>query len=780
MDASPVFLTIVGILLAVWTVAAGWVMLRASERVADAEATKRSARRLSRMIEESPAVPLLVRADGRLEGPDRLAGWFGFATMPDYLSELAGDKESGVTSGQLEELTRHVRRVQRTAAPFTMAVTLPSGRRSLALKGSLADPAVSPHGACLIWVFDFTDSESELRALRDEASRAREDFGALVGLIEAAPMPMWFRGADLRLRLVNGAYVRAVGSQSPDEVVEKQIELIEPANGVSASEIARQAGERRNPIERVVNATVQGARRTLRVTDLPLVGEGIAGYAVDIEEMEEQAREFRAFREAQRSMLDQLSVGVAQFDASHQMTFANQPFHRVFALPPGVVNERTSFEQVLNMAREGGRVPEVRDFPAWRAEHGEWFVSDEMHEEDWALPDSTHLRIVAQPLPDGGLVLIAEDRTEQLALSATRDTLLRTRTATFDNLFEALAVFAPDGHLELWNRSLAGVWGIDESVLDGHPQADGLLEAIRNQLAQPSDVAGIGHVIRSATLDRKREEGAVQLADGRNLTFAGMPLPDGNGLLTILDVTASRQAEEALRERNRALEEADAVMTRFLANMSYEFRTPLTSIGGFAELLSAGIGGELPEQARDYAAAISDSVARLTEQVENVLDLSQSEAGLMPLRKGTVDLLSLLTKLVRERESDIVEAGLSLDLKGRPERTIDGDSQQLRRAFAQLLDNAIRYTQRGGKIALTIKPVGEQVEVVLADNGRGMGQAELARAIEGLRPSGEGGTVERRPGLGIPLAHQLVEAHGGSIDIRSRKGTGTTVTILLP
>ena len=780
MDVSPLLLAIVGLILAAWTVGAGWMVLRASQRVADAEGTKRSARRLSRMIEESPAVPLLVRTDGRIEAPDRLAGWLGFARMPDYLSELANTEGSGLTDAQLEELTRHVRRVQRTAAPFSMTLTLSGAQRSLALKGTLADPAVSPHGACLIWFFDFTDSEGELRVLRDEATRAREDFAALVGLIEAAPMPMWFRGSDMRLRLVNGAYVEAVGEISPERVVEGQVELVEAINGVAASEVARQAGERRTPIERIVNATVQGARRTMRITDLPLIGEGVAGYAVDIEEMEEQAREFRAFREAQRSMLDQLSIGVAQFDAQRRLTFANQPFHRVFALPPGIVNDRASFEQLMTVAREHGRIPEVRDFPLWRSELAEWFTSDELHEEDWSLPDSTHLRIVALPLPDGGLVMIAEDRTEQLALSATRDTLLRTRTATFDNLFEALAVFAPDGHLELWNRSLPGVWGIDETVLDGHPQVEDLIDAIRQTLGNEEDLVTISHVIRSATLDRRRAEGAVQLADGRNLTFAGMPLPDGNGLLTVLDVTASRQAEEALRERNRALEEADAVMTRFLANMSYEFRTPLTSIGGFAELLSSGVGGELPEAARSYAEAITEAVARLTEQVENVLDLSQSEAGLMPLDRKPIDLLSLLTKVVRAREDDIIGAGLSLDLKGKPDRTIEGDAQQLRRAFAHLLDNALRYTQRGGRIAVTIKPQGDQMEVAIVDNGRGMAQADLARALEGLRPTRDGRGVERRQGLGIPLARQLIEAHGGKLAISSRRGTGTTVTICLP
>ncbi len=593
-------------------------------------------------------------------------------------------------------------------------------------------------------------------------------------------MPMWFRGADMQLRLVNQAYVAAVGAESADQVVADQVELVETVNGRTAAEVAQQAADRRQPIERILSATIERARRTIRVTDLPLMGEGIAGYAVDIEEMEEQAREFRAFREAQRSMLDQLSIGVAQFDAGHRMTFANQPFHRVFSLPPGVVNERTSFGQMLLIARENGRIPEVRDFPAWRNELTEWFQRDEPHEEAWPLSDSTHLRIVAQPLPDGGLVMIAEDRTEQLALSATRDTLLRTRTATFDNLFEALAVFAPDGHLELWNRGFPGAWGIDPEVLDGHPQAEDLLQAISRNLSDPASVSQLNQVIRAATLDRKKSNGRIELADGRTLDFTGVPLPDGNGMLTVLDVTASQQAEVALRERNRALEEADAVMTRFLANMSYEFRTPLTSIGGFAELLTSGIAGELSPQATEYAQAISLSVGKLTEQVENVLDLSQSEAGLMPLRKSTFTLLPFLTKIVRKEEQRIHDGELTLDLKGDAEKSVTADPHQLRRAISQLLDNAINGTPRGGRIAIDIGRKRDETRIVISDNGRGMSQHELARALEGIRMSSDGKGIERRHGLGIPLARQLVEAHGGTLEIRSRKNSGTTATITLP
>lgn len=780
-DVSPVFLVIVGLLLALWTAGAGWVMLRASTRAAQGEGSRKTARRLARMIEDAPAIPLLVRADGRIEAPDRLAGWFGLEKLPAYLTELAGADGRGLSTDQVADLSEAVRRTQKTAAPFAFSITPPGSRRGLALRGLLADPGVSPSGSALVWVFDFTESERELAQLRREAARAREDFAALVGLIEAAPIPMWFRGNDHKLRLVNAAYVAAVGAAGPDSVVESQVELVEESGGLSAGAVARRAAERRKPIERVVTATINGARRTLRVTDLPLAAEGVAGYAIDIEDMEEVARSFRAFRDAQRSMLDQISIGVAQFDAEHRISFANQPFYRVFNLPLGIVGEKTPFEQVLRLARENGRIPEVRDFPAWREERARWFTLSEPVEEHWPLPESVHLRVVAQPMPDGGLVMVAEDRTEQLALSAGRDTLLRTRAATFDNLYEALAIFAPGGHLELWNRGFPHAWGIEPEQLEAHPQAGTLLEAIAGRLAHPAGVQVIGEAIRRATLDRRRGDGVAELADGRTLEFACVPLPDGNGLFTVLDVTASRQAEEALRERNRALEEADTVMTRFLANMSYEFRTPLTSIGGFAELLVSGVAGELAPQAKDYAQAIAQSVGKLTEQVENVLDLSQSEAGLMPLNKQPLELLPLLAAIVRQREGRILEGGLTLNLRGDTGHKLEADAGQLRRAFAHLLDNAIAATPPDGTITIEIKPGPQDgVRVTVADTGRGMTQPELARALEGLRTSGDGMVLERRQGLGLPLARRLIEAHGGTLELASRKGSGTTATVTLP
>jgi signal transduction histidine kinase len=789
MLLSQTALALIGLLLAAWTVAAGWAVLAARSRARRAEASQRLSRRLGRMIDEAPALPLLVRSDGRIEGPPRLARWFGLEAIPGYLSELDGGGsrvDGGLDADQLAELNASIRRTEKSAAPFTLVLTPRGSTRCLALRGHLADPQVSSGGAVLVWVFDYSDSEAELRRLRAETGEAQERFAALVGLIEAAPLPMWFRGPDMRLRLVNSAYVASVGAESADAVVEAQTELIEPAGGQAPAHFAAEARRRGKPIERVVAATVAGPhgnrRRALRVSDLPLGDEGVAGYAVDIEELEEQTRAFAAFRAAQRDMLDTLSSGIAQFDAQRRLTFANEPFQRQFAVSAACIQELPSFDQVLERMRDNGRLPEVRDFPEWRRERHDWFAAGEAREEPWLLSDGTHLRVVAQPIPDGGLLLIAEDRTEQLRLAATRDTLLRTRTAMLDKLFEAVAVFAPDGRLQIRNRRFGAAWGVDEALLDEHPKADLLIARIAEKLDRPTQVDALGEAIESATLERQERGGRLRLADGRTLEFAGVPLPDGNGLLTVLDITAAQKAETALKERNAALVEADLVKTRFIANMAYEFRTPLTSIGGFAELLLSGLAGELNDRAREYVDAILASVQRLGEQIENVLDLGQSEAGTLPFRREPVEMRMIVAEALAQIRGRAAEARVALGSRATDTTVpVEGDPRLLRRAIGQLLDNAIAATPAGGQVVVEVarRPKGG-ARVVVSDNGPGMEPALLARALQGLRAAPDGTTVERRQGLGLPLARQLVEGHGGRLELVSEPGQGTSAIVILP
>ena len=220
-------------------------------------------------------------------------------------------------------------------------------------------------------------------------------------------------------------------------------------------------------------AIIRGERRMLRIVNVPLSTGAVAGYAVDVQDLEDARAELARYIESQRELADRMTAGTAQFDADRSLSFFNRPFAVMTQLDPEWLAEKPEFDRVIERMRDEQRLPETRDFPAWKDERRNWFTSaDEVIEEEWMLPAGDHIRVVAQPLPDGGLRLFLEDRTEQLRLASARDTLLRVRAATFDNLFEAISVFASDGRLYTWNQRFLEDWELDEEWLTTHPRVD--------------------------------------------------------------------------------------------------------------------------------------------------------------------------------------------------------------------------------------------------------------------------------------------------------------------
>ena len=643
-----------------------------------------------------------------------------------------------------------------------------------------AGPELAESGGVLLWIFDATDSQAEIQSLRSQVAQLRDALEALAGLVEAAPFPMWHRTPDLRLSLVNSAYVRAVDAQDAADVITQGIELVESVGGVPPEAAAADAMARDQLVERMVPATIDGERRMMRVVDVPLGDAGIAGYAVDQHELEQARVEGRRLEAAQRDLLDRLSAGVARFGPDRMLRFWNQPFMSLFGLRQEALADAPVFERVLDQMRDARRLPEHRDFPAWRSERRDWFLSPEPVEENWLLQDGTHLRVYAQPLPDGGLLLIFEDRTEQVQLSSARDTLLRVRTATFDNLFESIGVFAADGRLQMWNSRFRTIWGASEELLATHPRIDDLMRDVQSRLAKPEQGNLVRELVRAATVERKQRMGHVGFADGRIFEFAAIPLPDGNALFTMLDVTDSRRVEQVLRDRNEALEQADKIKTAFVTNMSYELRTPLTTIAGFAEMMSAGYAGELSEPAKDYVSGILQSTGRLSMLIDNVLDLTQSEAGTLPIERLPLDLGDLARARVERLRAEAVAKGMDLALDLTPAvGVVRGDERRIGQCIDHLLENALTYCSRGARILLHGDGTADRARIVISDNGPGI-PTERQRAIFEPLVRAEQARSGAKAGMGLPLARQLVQAHGGTLELVSKKGQGTMILIELP
>ena len=763
---------VVLLLLIVAGAALVYVGLRAR---ADARGAVEARNALDALLVNAPMQPIVIRPDGRIDMAQRVADWLGLGNVPSYLQELnaAG---WGIGSADAQALAHDVAVCQRSARDFLRTVHTRDGARTLTAKGERRGDAV------IVWFYDSTTTEGEMHRLRTECSGLSEAFEALTGLIEAAPVPLWYRDPDLRLAMVNSAYVAAVEGSDAAEVVGRGLELVEESGHGGPTAGAALALREGKPQQRVLPATIAGARRSLLIHDVPLPVGGVAGYAIDVEDVEQAHVRERRFADAQRAMLDRLSAGVAQFARDRSLVFCNQPFRRMFAMRREWLSDRPEFDRILERMREANRVPEVRDFPGWKRERRGWFVQAEgAIEENWHLPGGTHLRVVAQPLPDGGLLVIFEDRTEQVQLASARDTLLRVRTATFDNLFEALGVFSADGRLQLWNNRFRALWDFEEEFLSAHPRVDAIAERVADKLSNPRRARQIAELVRAATADRQQRAGHIALADGRHFEFAAVPLPDGNALFTLLDITDSRRMEQALRDRNDALEAADRIKTAFVANMSYELRTPLTSISGFAEMLHGGYAGELSPDAIGYLDAILDSVERLGLLIDDVLDLTSTGTGARPLEKADMDVGA-----VARAASDAVRGSAQrhhVDLVIEIQRSagrLTGDPRRIREVIEHLLRHAVGVSPEKGRVLLHVDGNAGCARIVVSDDGGGMSAETAAHAFDRFAQDGISAGSERALGLGLPLARQFVEAHGGTIQLVSEPRQGTLITVELP
>ncbi|UUL83614.1 sensor histidine kinase [Sphingomonas qomolangmaensis] len=767
-----------GMVLAALVGGAGWSLYTGLALRVRARAGERDNARLWALVRAAPARAMVVRADGQVELSSHLADWLGLQAPARDVTGLSAGEE-GLVREDRDALAHAIDVAAKAGRGFRLPVRAQGSARLMLAVGERAPDALGATGGVLVWFFDATEMQGEVARLADRAQRLEDAYTALTGLIEAAPMPMWYRGHDLRLAMVNTAYVHAVDASDGEDVVARQVELIERSalgGPMAQAAIARDTGA---PQVSAMPTTIAGARRMLRVHDVPLADGGTAGFAIDIEELEQARSGIKRFGQAQRAMLDRISAGVVQFGPDRAMVFCNQPFRRMFAMRSEWLADRPEFDRVIERMREAGRLPEVRDFPGWKAERREWFRSAEASiEENWHLAGGTHLRVVAQPLPDRGLLIIFEDRTEQVQLASARDTLLRVRTATTENLFEAVGVFAADGRLQLWNNKFRTVWGFSTLLLATHPRVDALAREAAHRLAKPERAMLIAELVRSATADRLQRGGRVAFADGRHFEFAAVPLPDGNALLTMLDISDSKRIEQALRDRNEALEAADEVKTQFVANMSYELRTPLTSIKGFAEMLHAGYAGPLSESGTGYTAAILESVERLGTLVDDVLDLTQGDAP--PVRER-IDLKPAAEAVAAGLAAAAADKAIDFAVEAQESAgVVTGDVRRIGQAIEHVLRHALAETPPGGRILLHVDGTDEGARIVVSDDGPGMDAKAQARAFDRFARHGFNGSGERALGLGLPLAKQFVEAHGGTISLVSEPGQGTLVTIALP
>ena len=359
------------------------------------------------------------------------------------------------------------------------------------------------------------------------------------------------------------------------------------------------------------------------------------------------------------------------------------------------------------------------------------------------------------------------------------NTLIEVQRETLDNLYEAIAVFGSDGRLKLSNPAYAQIWKLAPGDLTGEPHVSDIVEKQRAFFDDGGDWPALKQRIIARLTAHQGESTRLNRHDGSILQAVIVPLPDGNVLLSYLDVTDSTRVEHALRERNEALETAGRLKSEFIANVSYELRTPLNAIIGFAEILTNQYFGELSPRQLDYSKGILDSSHRLLSLINDILDLATIEAGYMTLETQELDIHTLMSSVLALSRERARNQNLKLEFDCPPDiGSLFGDERRLKQALFNLISNALKFTPPGGTVTLAARRTTERIALIVADTGVGVPREDQARIFEKFE-RGSPNARHSGPGLGLSLVKSFVELHGGTVVMDSRPGSGTTVTCYL-
>lgn len=672
------------------------------------------------------------------------------------------------TGGQTR-LAPSLSRLRREGLPFSLKISTPDGVY-VEIDGRTAG------ARAVVWILDAGVRGVEEGGAKGRLEAGREviarDPAAFLEMWTAAPFMAWRVNGALKLEWANPEYLAALEAKSLDQAIARNLQLDQ-----DAADLARKAIENGEAVDETRSAVVGGQLRTLQIRISPVAG-GAAGIAIDVTDTENAREKIVRQQRAHDETLNYLAEGIAVFDANKRLVFHNRAFERFWGLDPGFLQEQPAHAAWLDYLKEKRKLPAHANYAEWRARELALYQEvDDLPEDFWVLPDGRMLRIARQRHPNGGLLLIFSDITNEVALKSQYDALLQTQKAALDKLHEAVVVFGLDGRLKLSNHAFQEMWSVDAGQLQDDLPFEKVVELCQPLFHDRAVWAQVrGRITDPSPEARTEYRGEMRRSDETVLKFLTRPLPDGATLVAFQDITADRRVEDALRERAEAFEQADKLKGQFVENVSYQLRNPLQAIYGNAEMLAHKVYGPLNDRQVEQVDAIIEASGNLSKLIDNILDVAMVEAGNVQLDLTAVDMYETIAESVQMAASKARDTEVPIRIKCDPKiGAIQADQKRITQIVVQLLSNALRHTERGDTITVSAERLDGVVRLTVSDTGKGMAYEQQARAFDSFE-SGD----RRGAGLGLALVKSFVEMHGGWVALASEPGRGVTVTCHLP
>jgi PAS domain-containing protein len=404
---------------------------------------------------------------------------------------------------------------------FSLTARTPGGQR-IALRGA----PVGGHAVVYL--------RRESAVMQKKKSEYRE-------VLDALPIPVWIRDEKLSLRWANNAFLAATGAASLDSAKAGNSHIDECE--LEFERIA-QAGQQIVDVRRPVN--LSGQPRNLAFTLRAMPSGGVAGMAIDVTNTAPAGTLSKPQRELFRQFLNRLTNAVAVFGPEGRLTDFNIAYARLWGLSENWLDTQPTQSEILDRLRNARKLPERRDYQAWKREQLELMEKPECRKEEvWHLPGGKSLRVNVRPHPGGsGVIFLYDDVTDKLRLESAYNSLAKVQAAILNSLHESMAIFGTDGRLKMHNANFAKLWQLSDTDLADEPHVMRLADICRDRVESGNIWEIVLASINASTPEDYNDWASAKRPDGSEISLSLARLPDGATIASFSETEARLGGEK--------------------------------------------------------------------------------------------------------------------------------------------------------------------------------------------------------------------------------------------
>ncbi len=686
------------------------------------------------------------------------------------------------TPDSAEALATALNEMRSGERPFMLELQNTTRTKSFLVSGFRTRSAKYKNIIDTLWVQETTDTTKKLASLGEKARELEKENTLFKQAFDSLPFPVWLRSEELQIAACNPAYAKAVHADSPEQAVLLGSELVyekSPREAKVLAAAARAAGKEKKAREFVV---MEGKRRWVEASEIPLPAQLYSknktiGFVRDITQEQELQNSLQNHIASHNGVLEHLKTAIAVFDADMRLQFYNTSFMNLWDLEAEWLDSSPTYSHVLDMLREKRRLPENRDFSAYKTREIKYFTSLVAATEDILhLPSGMTLRRMLTPHPLGGLLITYEDVTGHLTMERSMTVLNETQYTVINHLREAILLFGRDGRLRLANTAYLTLWQIGDSDFNKPPLT--IVEVIEKQkpfFENENNWEALKEQLLGVITSHTGEIFQILRPDGKVLEFVAAGLPDGGIFVSFLDVTEEEKSSSLAEEKETLLSrfkqttvQAEKLRAVFLEQLGREINPQLSSLTDAVQKLSDNAGQRLSRRQKTCLQTIFDSSSELKILFDDLADLALIETGSAVLELDSVDVRGLLNGIMNTVKEQAKNKNVSLHLSC-PDvlPTLIADKKRLKQVLFYLINNAVSAAFKDGTVSLSVYTENKNLVIALEEKS--------------LDVKNDSDTINfaAQNGFAASLIRSFIEMHGGTLAVSDKKGTKKT-QIYLP